>query len=147
MSVDRAFVDTNVLVYLFDDAEPAKRKAAVERIEAERRTRELVISTQVLHELYVALTKGADPIASPAVAEQAVRDAAQLTTVQIDLPLALEAIAWTRRASLSFWDALIVSAAIGAKCGVLLSEDLNHGESLDGLRVENPFLASSSRGA
>ena len=77
MSVDRTFVDTNVLVYVFDDAEPHKQKQAHKRLEQE--TSELVVSTQVLQELYVALTKGKKPITSPEIAERAVREAAQYT--------------------------------------------------------------------
>jgi len=48
MNADRVFVDTNVLTYLFDDAEPEKQKLAGERLRAEQRGRELVVSTQVL---------------------------------------------------------------------------------------------------
>jgi predicted nucleic acid-binding protein len=139
MSVDRVFADTNVLVYLFDDAEPDKQAASQRLLSEALATSQIVVSTQVLQELYVALTRGSEPIASPEVAERAVRDASSLVVVQIDVPLVLDAIATTRQRSLSFWDALIVRAAVSAGCSRLLTEDLNSGESIDGVSVENPF--------
>jgi predicted nucleic acid-binding protein len=137
----RVFVDTNVLAYVFDDDEPAKRIAAVAALERERRDQELVVSTQVLQELYVCLTHGSRPIAPHDIAEQAVLDAARLTVVQVDVVLVREAIASSRRNKLSFWDALIVRAAVAGRCDRLLTEDLNHAQTVDGVSVENPFVA------
>jgi predicted nucleic acid-binding protein len=139
MSADKVFVDTNVLTYLFDDAEPEKQKLAGERLRTEQRERELVVSTQVLQELYASLTTGSHPIATAVVAEKAVQHAAGLTVVQVDVPLVLQAITRSREHSLSFWDALIVGAALAAECNVLLSEDLNDGQLFGKLRVTNPF--------
>jgi predicted nucleic acid-binding protein len=139
MSADKVFVDTNVLTYLFDDAEREKQSLAGERLRSEQRERELVVSTQVLQELYASLTKGAQPIATVAIAEKAVQHAAGLSVVQVDVPLILQAITRSREQSLSFWDALIVGAALSAECSVLLSEDLNDGQLFGKLRVTNPF--------
>ena len=140
MSADRVFVDTNVLAYLFDDAEPTKQERARVRLEAEQRVRELVISTQVLQELYVALTRGKAPIATPELAERAVGAAADgYTTVQVDVPLVLAAIQTSRQDAISFWDALIVQAAARAGCAAVLSEDLNGGQTIAGVVIENPF--------
>jgi predicted nucleic acid-binding protein len=139
MSVDRTFVDTNVLTYLFDDAEPDKQAAARAWLEREAREREVVISTQVLQELYVSLTKGRAPIASPEVAEQAVRSAAEYTVVQVDTKLVLAAIETSAAHQLSFWDALIVRAAAQARCDRLLSEDLNATQRIEGVEVVDPF--------
>ena len=90
-------------------------------------------------ELYVALTKGKKPITSPEIAERAVREAAQYTVVQVDTPLVLASIDTSRRFKVSFWDALILRAAVESGCSVLLSEDLNAGQDYDSLEVENPF--------
>ena len=65
-----------------------------------------------------------------------------LTVVPIDRDLVLGAIDLTERASIAYWDALIVRAAASAGCRRLLTEDLNHGQVIDGVRVENPFLNS-----
>lgn len=147
MNADKVFVDTNVFTYLFDDAEPEKQRLAADRLEAEQRAREIVISTQVLQELYASLTKGAHPIASPEIAERALQEAALLTMVQVDVPMVLRAVKRCREHSFSFWDALIVSAALAAECGVLLSEDMNDGQIIEGLRIENPFRAAKGRGS
>jgi predicted nucleic acid-binding protein len=140
MSGDRAFVDTNVLTYLFDDAEPKKQQVARRRLESERR--EVFVSTQVLQELYVSLTKGRAPIATPEIAERAVREAAAFSVVQIDTPLVLAAIETARQHQLSFWDSLIVRAAAHAGCQVVLSEDLSDTQVIEGVRIENPFAAT-----
>jgi predicted nucleic acid-binding protein len=141
MSDDRAFVDTNVLTYLFDDSEPDKQQLARRLLESERR--EIFVSTQVLQELYVSLTKGREPIAPPEVAERAVREAAAYSMVQVDTSLVFAAIETAREHRLSFWDALIVRAAARARCDVVFSEDLNEGQVIQGVRVENPFAAAT----
>jgi predicted nucleic acid-binding protein len=139
MSADRSFVDTNVFVCLFDDSEPRKQSVAAKRLQAEQRERELVVSTQVLQELYVALTRGKSPIASLDIAERAVREASELTVTQVDTQLVLEAMETCRKNRISFWDALIVRSAGSSGCAVLLSEDMNDGQVIEGVRVENPF--------
>jgi predicted nucleic acid-binding protein len=140
MTAERTFVDTNVFTYLFDDAEPIKQERARQRLELEQSARELVLSTQVLQELYVSPTKGRHPIASAEIAEAAVREASGgYTVVQVDVPLVLSSIELCRRTSISFWDALIVRAAAFAGCDRLLSEDLNDGQVIDGVTIENPF--------
>lgn len=134
---DRAFVDTNVLVYLFDRDAPAKRRRAREII-VELGPR-LILSTQVLQEFYVSVTsKLATPL-SPAEAEAAVRDLVALDTVGVDVALILAAIVTSRRRRTSFWDALIIEAARSRGCQRLLSEDLQPGGTFGDLRVENPF--------
>ena len=139
MNDDRAFVDTNVLTYLFDDSEPDKQGLARRLLEHERR--ELFVSTQVLQELYVSLIKGREPIAAPEVAERAVREAAGYSVVQVDTSLVFAAIETAREHRLSFWDALIIRAAACASCAAVLSEDLSEGQVIEGVRVENPFAS------
>lgn len=140
MSAGRTFVDTNVLTYLFDDSEAEKQQAARLCLEREQHDqRELVLSTQILQELYVSLTKGDAPIASSEIAEAAVREAAGYYVVQVDPQLVLSAIDAARRHVLSFWDALVVRAAAEARCERILSEDLSPGQVIDGVRVDNPF--------
>ena len=137
--IGRVFLDTNVLVYPFDMSEPARREVAISRLNHERELGGLVVSTQVLQELYVALTRGRAPISSPELAEDAVRAATRLAVVQVDPSLVLAAISGARRWQVSFWDALILGAAVSAGCEVVLSEDLNHGQVYGGVRVEDPF--------
>ncbi|MBX3273166.1 MAG: PIN domain-containing protein [Sandaracinaceae bacterium] len=126
-------------MYVFDDAEPKKQKLATHVLTEQLASSQIVVSTQVMQELYVALTRGAAPIATPDIAERAVRDASAFVVVQIDVPMVLEAIGDVQRRSISFWDALIVRAAVSAGCDVLLSEDLNTGATIDGVSIQNPF--------
>ncbi len=141
MSVERTFVDTNVFAYVFDDSERNKQATAGKRLEQEQREREIVVSTQVLQELYVALTRGKSPIASPEIAERAVHEVSKYTVAQVDTTAVFAAIAASRQSHISFWDALIIRAAADSGCSVLLSEDLNDGQVIEGVRVENPFRA------
>lgn len=136
----RSFIDTNVLVYCFDSDEPAKRERALAIMDGAEGS-DLVVSTQVLQEFYVTVVrKLANPLPE-ADAEQAVADLALLPVVRIDARMVLLAIATSRAHRLSLWDALVLHAAIEAGCTRLLTEDLQHGFELDGVRVENPFAA------
>lgn len=134
---DRAFVDTNVLVYLFDGDAPDKRRRA-RALLAELGGR-AVVSTQVLQEFFVAVTRKLARPLPEEQAEAAVRDLASLDVVELDVALVLQAITRARRQRLSLWDSLIVGAALARGCEVLFSEDLQHGQRMGTLRIENPF--------
>ena len=134
-----AFVDTNVLVYAFDDSEPEKRTAAWELLKRHGAAGELVLSTQVLQEFFVTVTR---KLARPLPLESA-RDAvqafAEYPLAQIDRVLLLRAIERHRVDGFSFWDALIVEAALEMGCKRLYSEDLQHGRRLEGMKIVDPF--------
>ncbi len=133
----RAFLDTNVVVYLFDDDEPKKQARA--RAVLGDREFDLVVSTQVLGEVYVTLTrKLARPLA-PEAAADAIDALAELPVVHTDVALVRVAIETSRQTQLSYWDALIVEAAASAGCDQLLTEDLATGSTLRGVAVVNPF--------
>ncbi len=133
------FLDTNVLVYLFDADAPSKQKRAREILDKQVRGGQALLSTQVLQEFYVTVTR---KLASPLdekTAEQAVRDLASLPMVQLDSALILAAIARSREDRFSFWDALIIQAALSGGAQRLYSEDMQDGRMIEGLRIENPF--------
>jgi predicted nucleic acid-binding protein len=133
------FFDTNVLVYLFDADSPDKRKTARALFQQHAEAGDILLSTQVLQEFYVAVTrKLARPLDTAAAAE-AVSSFAELALVQIDSALIVSAIHRSRNSRLSFWDALIVQAAIEGHASTLYSEDMQHGQIQDSLRVVNPF--------
>lgn len=135
----KVFFDTNVLVYLFDADSPDKRKKARTLFQQHAEAGVIVLSTQVLQEFYVAVTrKLARPLDAGAAA-QAVSSFAELALVQIDSALIVSAIHRSRNSLLSFWDALIVQAAIEGHANTLYSEDMQHGQSQNGPRVVNPF--------
>jgi predicted nucleic acid-binding protein len=135
----RAFLDSNVLVYSVDEspAEKAKHERAIELLSAQPEN--LVVSTQVLQEFYVVTTRKLKSPLSEEVAARAVRGIAKLDVVGVDVPLVLSAVDTSRTARVSLWDALIIEAASRAGCERVLSEDLNTGQVIRGVRIENPF--------
>lgn len=133
----RPFVDTNVWVYAHDSDEPSKRLMALDLLSG--LSGSLTISTQVLCEFYAAVTrKLARPVPAE-VAEAQVAEMAKLETVNTDVVLVKTAIALSRSSQISFWDALIVSAAAKGGCDTLFSEDLSGGQVIDGITIRNPF--------
>lgn len=133
----RAFIDTNVAVYLYDSAEPDKQATARAVIADEEL--DLVISSQVLGEFYVTVTrKLATPLDAPS-AREAVDALARLPVVPTDRDLVAKAIGTSIRHQLSYWDALILEAAVTGNCSLLLTEDLSSGSTLRGVEVSNPF--------
>jgi predicted nucleic acid-binding protein len=132
-----AFVDSNVLVYWVDGSDPAKQQRASFWIEELWKDRSGRISFQVLQEFFFAATKRRPEVVEKIRAE--VRNLLAWHPVSIDPPL-LE-LAWKiqDRYHLSFWDSLIVAAAKAASCRWLLTEDLQAGQTIDGITVINPF--------
>jgi predicted nucleic acid-binding protein len=134
---ERRFFDTNILVYAQSPEEPRKKKLARKLLTAHLSEQTAVFSTQVLQEYFVAATR----IGLPAdLAQLHIATYAQANVVQVTPDLILSAIDLHRLQRLSFWDALIVRSARAGGCSLLLSEDLNHGQSYDGVRIENPFV-------
>jgi predicted nucleic acid-binding protein len=137
----RIFLDTNVLVYLFDEDSPAKQARARQIFAEHARTGDIVLSPQVLQEFYVTVTRKLARPLSPAAAQAAVTHLSTFPLVPVDGATILRAIHLHQAATLSFWDALIVQAALEGNCKRLLSEDLQHGRRFGELVVEDPFGA------
>jgi predicted nucleic acid-binding protein len=135
----KVFFDTNILVYLFDAGVPAKQRRARQLLESHTRAGETLLSTQVLQEFYVAVTRKLATPLEAGVAHEAVRELAILPAVRVDNPLILSAIQLSQQRQISFWDALIVRAALEGGASILYSEDLQHGHSFDALTVRNPL--------
>lgn len=135
---ERSFVDTNILVYAHDKSAGAKQIMAADLLDQGTQTGRMVLSTQVFQEFFVSAVKklGIDP----AVARRTIELYGTLQVVTIDLPDILAAIDLQRLHHHSFWDALIIRAAQSARCSILYTEDLQHGQIIDGLKVVNPFL-------
>jgi len=133
----RSFFDTNVLVYTDDGDAPSKQAKALELVAVHRQDRSGVLSTQVLQEYFVAATRKLG--VSPPVARRKAELFGRLEVVPIGLNDILGAIDLHRLHQLSFWDGLIVRAALASGCTRLYSEDLQDGWRLDGLVVVNPF--------
>jgi predicted nucleic acid-binding protein len=135
----RVFLDTNILVYLFDTDAPEKQLRARAVVKRYGRAEEAFISTQVLQEFYANVTRKLK--ISEKRAQAATQRLCRFPIVQVSAPMVLDAIAVAQRHRLSFWDSLIVQAAAAAGCSMLLTEDLQHGAKIGNLRIENPFLS------
>jgi predicted nucleic acid-binding protein len=136
------FVDANVLVYARDASQGTKQQAAADWIDHLWRTRTGRLSTQVLSEFYVTVTRKLDPGMALSDARADVRDLFAWGPVPITDELVTEAWQVQDRFQFAYWDALIVAAAGEAGCDRLLTEDLQHGQDLDGLVVVDPFQTS-----
>jgi predicted nucleic acid-binding protein len=143
---DRVFLDTNVVVYLFDADSPDRQARAREIFSSDGEAFDLVLSTQVLQEFYVTATRKLERPLADEDALEAVRSLSQMTVVQTDPPLILSAIELSQQHTVAFWDALVIEAAQAAGCSRLLSEDLQAGRRFGDLLVENPFEGSPAPG-
>ena len=137
----RIFVDTNVFVYLFDADEPAKQQRAREVVGELMRSGALVLSSQVLSELYVTVTRKLAHPLEPAAALRALADLAVYPVVAIDAALVQRAAARSVAEQVAYWDALILEAAVEAGAATVYSEDLQHGRVYHGVTVRDPFAA------
>ncbi len=137
-----SFIDTNILVYAHDASETVKQPIArdlLDRLWAERRGR---LSTQILQEFYAVATRRlARPMSRPE-AREIIALYGAWPMVVIDTTLILNASRVEEQHQLSFWDALVLEAARVAGAGLLLTEDMQHGRVIEGVRVENPFLGA-----
>jgi predicted nucleic acid-binding protein len=133
------FFDTNVLVYVFDRAEPAKQAQAQALVTEHMTARDMALSTQVLQELYVTLTRKKRLGAADAL--EVVTTFAQERIVPASADTVLRGLALSQRHQLSAWDALILQAALDAGCKTLYSEDFQSGARFDDLVVVNPFAS------
>jgi predicted nucleic acid-binding protein len=134
----KAFVDTNVLIYGHDVDSAAKHQSAKRVLKELWNTRTGALSTQVLQEFYVNVTRKIPKPLPKAAARSVVNGyliwCVETTTAEISAAFRIE-----DEARIAFWDALIVAAAIKAGADRILSEDLNPGHTISGVRIENPF--------
>jgi predicted nucleic acid-binding protein len=134
------FVDTNVLIYALDPADPAKHHAAQAWRASMWDSQRGRISFQVLQEFYAKVVQKW-PAARPE-ARSEVRDLLAWHPVPISVDLLEHGWRIQDRYQLSFWDALIAAAAKSIGCRYLLTEDLQAGQEIDGVLVVNPFLST-----
>ena len=137
-----AFVDTNIFVYaVAGDADERADMAA-------KLIRQLVVggrlrtSAQVLQEIFVTLTRKIERKLTPAAALHYIEGVAEHPVVGVDFALMRAAIGLTMKASISYWDALIVAAADRSGADILYTEDLRHNQKMLGVRIVNPFRKS-----
>jgi predicted nucleic acid-binding protein len=134
----RSFLDTNLLVYSDDPRDPVKQAIAIETVANHLRNKTGVVSLQVLQEYFTSATGKLKLTAD--LAKRRVEFFALMQLVEPGISDILAAIDLHRLHGLSYWDALILHAAKKAGCRQLLTEDLQHGQVIDGVKIVNLFL-------
>jgi predicted nucleic acid-binding protein len=138
MSAD--FLDSNVLVYLLDEGEAAKRATADRLVRAGLETGEAHISFQVIQETLNVITRKLQTPVTPEDARRFLDEVlVPMWRVMPTQKLYEHALDIQARYRYSFYESLIIAAALGAGCTRLYSEDLQHGQRIEGLTIENPF--------
>lgn len=140
------FVDTNVLLYAVSRAASERRKAeaALEILEEG----DVALSVQVLQEFYVQATRASR--ADRLTHEQAsllIESWLRFPIQDLTVPLMRAALDTAARFRISYWDAMVIEASRAMGCTIILSEDLDDGQSFDGVRVQNPFRTKPRRSA
>ncbi len=137
----RFFLDTNVFVYSFDWSAPVKAARATQLIRRAVETRKGIISYQVAQEfLNVALRRFAQRMTVAEAEQYLATVLGPLMVVHSSQALYGEALRLIDRYRLAWFDSLILAAAIEGGCSTLYSEDLQHGQRVGELSIENPFL-------
>lgn len=137
--IEKIFIDTNIIIYAHDKKEPQKRKVAFELLESLWNSGiKPVISVQVLQELFVNLNKKLKPIE----VDEIIEIYKYWEVVENTLPIFEKAVYIIRKYKFSFWDSLILSSCIYSKSKIIYTEDLNHGEIIEGVEIRNPFLVN-----
>lgn len=133
------FVDANVLVYAFDSSAAGKQQAAQQLLERLWASGTGCVSVQVLQEFFVTITKKVPKPLPVDDAKARIREFAAWTVFAPTAEDILTAIDLRAQVKIGFWDAMVVLAATESECEVLWTEDLNHGQMLRGVRIQNPF--------
>jgi predicted nucleic acid-binding protein len=133
----KVFLDSNILLYAQDPASPNKQRRSREIVSELADSGDGVISTQVIQEFFVAATRklGVPPLAAKAI----LKTFTVFEIVVAGPALIHEAIDCSVLNTISFWDSLILAAAASAGCNTLYTEDLNHGQVIMGVRIQNPL--------
>jgi predicted nucleic acid-binding protein len=137
-----SFVDTNILIYAEDRAAGKKHELAKALVLDLWNTADGVLSVQVLQEFYVNVTRKLKKPLSSAKARQIIDEYLTWTVVENTKSLFTSALQLHHDAQLSFWDAMVVQAAISSGCDRLYTEGLNAGQRFGSLTLVNPFKAA-----
>jgi predicted nucleic acid-binding protein len=136
----RFFLDTNIFAYSFDAKSPAKARRAAQLIRQAADTGNGVVSYQVVQEFFnLAFRRFQHPMNVAEAEQYLITVFRPLLAVHSSQALFVEAMRIAARHHFAWYDCLIVAAALQSQCGVLYSEDLQHGQEIERLVIENPF--------
>jgi predicted nucleic acid-binding protein len=137
LAVNKVFIDSNILIYTLDEKSSEKQETARIFLKEAKQNSSLVISTQVLQEVYnIATTKLK---MKKLYVKHILYTYKDMEIIQVDFDIIQQGIDISIFSQISFWDGLLIAAAASANCGSVLSEDMNHGQIIQGVRVVNPF--------
>jgi predicted nucleic acid-binding protein len=134
------FLDTNILVYAFDSMEGLKHICAKHLIEDLWETKTTWLSTQVLLEFHSAITRPRSKTFSIKESQAVIRTFLYWKVYSPRASDVVQAVSIQERYRLSIWDAMIIQSAVACGCKVIYSEDLNHGQEIEGIKIVNPFM-------
>ncbi len=140
MSGDKIFLDTNIIVYAFDTSAGKKREKAADIIASLWDSGLGLISTQVLQEFFVTITTKLPKPLEAGSAREIINDFLKWDVVINDGDIILEAIEIQTEYGYSFWDSMIITAAIKGGADLLYTEDLTDGQKIKGVSVINPLM-------
>lgn len=135
---DKCFLDTNLLVYLYDENELRKQEFLVGFLEKLNGNQQAIISVQTLGEFYnvttrkLKLTKNQSQFFCDEI--RRMYPVYEITTENV-----FHAMNISKQTQFSYWDSLIVAMAVDTGCSILYSEDLNNGQEIEGVKIVNPF--------
>jgi len=141
MSGDKTFLDTNIVIYAYDASAGIKHEIARQIMTGLWSSGTGILSTQVLQEFYVNVTRKIPRPLAIESARQIVADLLKWDLVVNSGNSILDAIDIQERYNFSFWDAMIISAAVAGGADTLLSEDLTDGQVIDNVTISNPFAS------
>jgi len=139
MSGAKVFVDTNVIVYAYDKSAGDKHRVAVNIMKDLWQSGLGTISTQILQEFFVTLTKKIPAPLDISVVRETIRRLSRWDVVLVDVDTIISATELQERYKYSFWDSLIIASAIAGGAKTILSEDLSEGQTIQGVTIKNPF--------
>ena len=142
----KVFLDANILVYAHDKDAGEKHSVAVEIVKDLWEKRTGVLSNQILQEFYVGVTKKILKPISKSEAREIIRAYTCWGMSAITPMSIIRATEIEEKHLISFWDALVIVAAYEAKCEKILTEDLNSGQIIEGVVIENPFGKKEKKG-
>lgn len=134
----KIFIDSNVFLYTLDMGNPEKRQQAKRALLNLEEHDRVVISTQVINEVYAVATRKLR--SDPVMVKKFIKQLFNFEVVSINQEIIESAIDYSILNKLSYWDALMISAASSVNCYTLWTEDLSPGTQISGVRVENPLI-------
>lgn len=137
----KIFLDTNFFVYLFNKSESEKRYQCQQILLSANSSIQFSLSTQVLNEFATVMLNKFNM--SAIVLKGIMDDMYEYEVIETNVNIIRNAIDIKVLNQLSFWDSLIISAAKSANCSILITEDMNDGQLVEGVKIQNPFTWES----